>query len=546
MLHRRAERIRVPGETPARVALTAAPMTVASSQPGSRWSLKRQIRALGILFLLTILITCAFAAELVRHSNATRIADAKHQLEQAATGIRERYLYLAQSFEKKELSGPQAPTENPLLSSLTASALSGMPRVEGGFYFKDGSRLLGYAYPTYQGSGPKTDIPPAEQPAILGVVQQAVESRGLVQKRIDTASDVLLFCAVPLERQGSTVGAVWVLHHIVGVRNKYDWLNAIGLILLLVISAAATAAAWHVTRRLDAGVFRIETALGAMEYRLDSEVSETGIRELDRIAAAIDRLGKTLNLNQQRRIELEQKLRHADRLAALGRLVAGVAHEVRNPLASIKLKLHLAQKLGVSDATRLGAAFDVMGQEIDRIDRLVERLLALGRPPRNSSESVDIGRFLAERLEVFRPRATAQNTALELHTSSLNGSVSVDRDRLGEVVDNLVANAMEAVKEGGRVLVEAERSGASNQLVIRVADTGPGVVLAMRDRLFEPFATTKDSGMGLGLFLSAEIVRGLGGEISYRDVGVIRPQSGCAQPAPPISTGACFEVRLPC
>jgi signal transduction histidine kinase len=112
---------------------------------------------------------------------------------------------------------------------------------------------------------------------------------------------------------------------------------------------------------------------------------------------------------------------------------------------------------------RLGAAFDVMRQEVDRIDRLVERLLALGRLPRNPSESVDIGRYLAERLEVFTPRATAQNTVFELQTSSLNGSVSLDRDRVGEVVENLVANAMDAVKEGGRVLVEAERSGAANQ-----------------------------------------------------------------------------------
>src|SRR5439155_23057775 len=172
------------------------------------------------------------------------------------------------------------------------------------------------------------------------------------RKRIDTASDALLFRAVSLERKGSPVGAVWVMHHIEGVHGTHGWLNAFGLLLLLAVSAAATAAAWHVTRKLDAGVYRIETALETMEYRLESAISPTGIQELDRIAAAIDRLGKALNLNQQRRTELEQKLRHADRLAALGRLVAGVAHEVRNPLASIKLKLHLAEK-AVSDQARL-------------------------------------------------------------------------------------------------------------------------------------------------------------------------------------------------
>jgi len=514
-------------------------------EPGSRWSLKRQIRALGVLFLLTILLACAFAIELLRHSDAARIADSQHQLEQAATQIQQRYAYVAQSFQQRKLPAPEMPADNRLLSSLTASVLSGLPRVEGGFYFTNGSQLVGYSYPTYQGSGAKADIPPAEQSTILAVARRAIDSRSPAQKRIDTASDALLFQAVPIEVGGSPVGAVWVMHHMEGVHGTYEWLNALGLLLLLAVSAAASAAAWHVTRRLDAGVSRIEAALGTMEYRLDSDIPQTGIQELDRIAAAIDRLGKALNLNQQRRTELEQKLRHADRLAALGRLVAGVAHEVRNPLASIKLKLHLAERAGASDPARLASAFQIMRLEVDRIDRLVERLLALGKPLKTSPQSVDIARYLEERLDNFRPRAEAHGTALELRSSaSLNGTVRVDRDRLAEVVDNLIANALDAVTPGGRVVVEAERTGAPNQLVIRVKDTGRGVPLPMRHRLFEPFATTKESGMGLGLFLSAEIVRGLGGDIAYHDTGDSLAENDQLNLSS--SRGACFEVRLPC
>ena len=482
-----------------------------STQPGTRWSLKRQIRALGLLSLVTILFACGFAVQLVRHSNAARIADAQHQLEQAATQMQQRYAYLAQSFQQRKLPAPETAADNRLLTSLTASVLSGMPRVEGGFYFTHGSQVVGYAFPTYQGSGAKTDIPAAEQPTILAVAQQAADSRRAAQRRIDTASDALLFRAVPLKREGSPIGAVWVMHHLESVHGSYEWFNALGLLLLLAVSAAATAAAWHVTRKLDAGVSRIELALGAMEYQLESEISPTGIQELDRIAGAIGRLGKALNFNQQRRAELEQKLRHADRLAALGRLIAGVAHEVRNPLASIKLKLHLAEKAVASDPERLASAFEIMRMEADRINRLVERLLALGKPPKSSPQSIDIARYLAERLEFFRTRAAAQNTTLELRPSpSLNGTVGVDRDRLAEVVDNLITNALDAVAQGGRVVVETERNEAANQLVIRVKDTGGGVSLPMRDRLFEPFATTKESGMGLGLFLSAEMVRGNG------------------------------------
>ncbi len=507
-----------------------------SGRSCSRWSLKRQIRALGILFVATILLACAFAVELVRNSDAARIADADRQLEQAAAQLRAHYSYVAGAFKQRNVAEPDTAADNRLLASITASVLAGMPRVEGGFYFSSGSQFLGYAYPTYQGSGPKSDIPPAERPTIVEVAQQAIATRSAVRKRIDTASDTLLFRAIPLQGDVPS-GAVCVMHHLEGVRGAYQWLNVSGLLVLLIVSGAATAGAWHVTRRLDAGVSTIEASLGAMEFQLEGDIKRTGIQELDQIAAAIARLSQALNLNQQRRAELEQKLRHADRLAALGRLVAGVAHEVRNPLASIKLKLHLAEQAGTSDPARLQNAFAVMRSEVDRIDHLVERLLALGKPQSASAQSVDIARYLGERLETFEARATADGTTLELRTSpTLNGALRLDRDRLGEVVDNLIANALDATKDGS-VVVEAERDPDRQQLVIRVKDTGGGVSPQMRERLFEPFATTKDSGMGLGLFLSAEMVRGMGGEISYREITENEREK---------KAGACFEVRLPC
>ncbi len=121
----------------------------------SRWSLKRQIRALGVLFVVTILLACASAVDLVSNSDAARIADAERQLEQAASQLRAHYIYVARAFEQRNVAGPDTTVDNRLLVSITASVLAGMPRVEGGFYFKNSSELLGYAYPTYQGSGPK-------------------------------------------------------------------------------------------------------------------------------------------------------------------------------------------------------------------------------------------------------------------------------------------------------------------------------------------------------------------------------------------------------
>jgi signal transduction histidine kinase len=504
----------------------AQPGTQDSSARSSRSSLRRQIRAFGVLFVVTIVLACGFAVELVRHSDAARIADAHRQLQHATAQLQALYINRVRN-------------DNRALTSITSAVLAGMPGVEGGFYFTHDSQLLGYAFPTYQGTGPKSDVPGAERPTILAVARRAVATGRAAEKRIDTASDTILFSASPIAAERAPIGAVWAMHHLQGVHGAYQPLSAGVLLLLLIVSGAATAGAWQLTRRLDAGVSKIESGLAAMEYRLESDIAPTGIDELDRIAAAIGHLGKAFDLTQRRRAELEQKLRHADRLSALGRLVAAVAHELRNPLASIKLKLHLAARAGSSDPQRLANDFAVLTSEVDRIDRLVERLLALGKPAAATHQRLDVARYIAQRLEAFAPPASARGIALELVPSpSLNGNLVAERDRLGQVVDNLIANALDATPAGGKIVIEAEHDERRRHLVIRVKDSGAGVAPSIRDRLFEPFTTTKESGMGLGLFVSAEIVRGLGGEIAYREDGVNADGRRAA--------GACFEVRLPC
>jgi signal transduction histidine kinase len=166
------------------------------------------------------------------------------------------------------------------------------------------------------------------------------------------------------------------------------------------------------------------------------------------------------------------------------------------------------------------------------MDRLVERLLSLGKPSEPSRLPTDLSRFLAERLELWEARAKGQGTVLELRpVSSLSEPVLLGRDRVGQILDNLVGNALEALADrGGRITVEAARPRAG-EIVIAVADTGPGVPSDAVDRIFEPFFTTRNGGTGLGRFLSAELARQLGGDLRYGD----QPEGG-----------ARFEVRLPC
>jgi signal transduction histidine kinase len=496
-----------------------------------RWSLKGQIRALSMMVFATVVMSVVLGVLLLQQSQSAREADASRHLDQAANHLAERYEYLHHSFAERHADDPLESGDEPLLHSLTEAVLAGMPGIEGGFYRAADGRFLGYAYPTYPGSGPKTDMPPAELPTIERVVGTAINRQGPAEERVSAGTDLILFRARPLFDAAGPVAATWVMQRLSGIRSTQQQLYSLGLIGLLVLSGAITAAAWRFTHRLDRGVTRLEAGLHIMEDRLDTSAPPTGVPELDRVGAAINRLSYAVQAQQRERMELEQRLHRADRLAALSRLVGGVAHEVRNPLASIKLKLHLAQRFS-TDPTRLASTFGVIRAEVERLDRLVERLLTLAKPAESSRMPTDLAHLLKARMELWEGRAAEQGIALVFqHAPTASEPVAIDGDRIVQIVDNLLANAVEALDgRGGRITVVLERPTPS-EVQIGVSDTGPGVPPEAVKRLFEPFFTTRDDGIGLGLFLSAEMTRALGGEIRYRE----RPGGG-----------ACFEVCLPC
>lgn len=491
-------------------------------------SLKQHIGVLGVLALVTLLWGIGLGVVAFRQTESARVSGATGLMASAVDQLTRRYAYLRDSFEERQAIDPLRSDSDELLRSLTEATLAGFPGVEGGFYALRGERLLAYAYPTYSGSGPKTDIPTAERPTIQRVAVSAVGARGSAEDQIAAGTDLLLFRAHALLDHKGPVGAVWVMYRLNGIRNGSQALYTMGLIGMLILSATVAALAWLLTRRLDRGVAKVERGLLVMEGQLDARVPMLGILELDRIGAAINRLGSTLLDNQARRAELELRLRQADRLAALGRLVAGVAHELRNPLASVKLKLQLMHR---ESPSRFTSAFEIIDTEIARMNRLVERLLLLAKPSHLSRTQTDVSCFVSERAALWRERTGEQGVVLECHSDeNLAHPVLVDRDRLGQIIDNLIANAVEALHHhGGRIQLEVKRGPKA--ILLAVTDTGPGVPSDVVSRLFEPFFTTRTGGTGLGLFLSAEIAHALGGDLRYCD----RAEGG-----------ARFELTLPC
>ena len=208
--------------------------------------------------------------------------------------------------------------------------------------------------------------------------------------------------------------------------------------------------------------------------------------------------------------DLEEQVRQSEKLAAVGRLAAGVAHEVRNPLSSMRgLARFLAR--GMDEASREAEYLKVMVGEIDRINRVVTGLLDFARPPRPELSSVDLNDLLRHTLGLVTDDARHQGVDIIEELSENSLKALADRDQTIQAVLNVLLNGIEAMPDGG--LLKVRTYTDSGQAVISIEDTGPGVEPEDRSQLFDPFYTTKKSGTGLGLALVARIMEAHHGRV---------------------------------
>jgi signal transduction histidine kinase len=226
--------------------------------------------------------------------------------------------------------------------------------------------------------------------------------------------------------------------------------------------------------------------------------------------------------------ELERQLFHAERLTTVGRLAAGIAHEINNPLEGVANYLTLAKDdLARGDAPAAAKRLDRVQEGVDRAAMVVRQVLAHADPAKAPTSPVDVGRILRETADFIRSRREFQAVRFGVDLAPEPLVVRGSPIMLGQVAANLIINACEAQPGGGEVEVRARREGAT--VLVEVADRGPGVSEADRQRIFEPFFSTKDS-TGLGLSICHSIVRQHAGDLA------VFPREG---------GGAVFRMTLP-
>jgi signal transduction histidine kinase len=292
--------------------------------------------------------------------------------------------------------------------------------------------------------------------------------------------------------------------------DNWRWIVlALSLATLLLVASAV-----HAVITVKRSASELNAALAALANDLSTPVPRPPVRELNDIAEGVAALARNLAQSREAQERLGRELARQERLAALGRVVAGVAHEVRNPLASIKLRLDLAASAGPVLPPAAEQAVSHASAEITRLDRLVADLLVVAGRTLGPQRQVSLGALVRERAEALAPWAQLRRVAV---TVTGDASARIDPDSISRAFDNLLRNAVEA--SPADTAVEVTVADAGKEVKIQVDDRGEGVAGSRAAELFEPFFTTKADGTGLGLAISRALARAHGGDVVYQRAG---------------------------
>lgn len=256
-------------------------------------------------------------------------------------------------------------------------------------------------------------------------------------------------------------------------------------------------------------------------------------RELDELPGLMQGLASQVATVVQRLQQSQREVLRNEQLAAVGQLAAGVAHELRNPLQSMQLLVQAAVADGEDGCLR-GRDLTVLQEAVDRLKRSVQTFLDFARPPTLDKQPTDLAGVVRQTVELVSARASCQGVRIQCQLPDQPLIVPADQGQMRQVVLNLLMNAIDAVAAAGTVTVqlrgpeaageeavaEASPSGdgpATGWVTLTVSDDGCGLPAGLGERIFEPFVTTKETGIGLGLAICRRIVEDHGGQLAAAD-----------------------------
>ncbi len=254
--------------------------------------------------------------------------------------------------------------------------------------------------------------------------------------------------------------------------------------------------------------------------------------EVSQLSSRVHGLIYDVDLAREELEKSREMLLQSEKMAVMGKLAADVAHSIRNPMTSIKMRLFsLERSLELTQTQQ--DDLEVVSEEMRRLDNIVRNFLEFSRPPKLKMRKVNISEILDMTFQLLAHRLERENVEVERPHRYTLPEIEADPELLKEVVVNLMVNALDAMKDGGKIRITGEEAVAEEigrAVLIRISDTGPGIPESIQEKVFEPFFSTKDEGTGLGLAIAKRIIEEHRGRI------MLQSEEG---------EGASFTIILP-
>jgi signal transduction histidine kinase len=328
--------------------------------------------------------------------------------------------------------------------------------------------------------------------------------------------------AAPLFTIQVVASTVFLRPRVLAEMERLAEVSALALLPCLLITTMLTN--WTVLRplmRIDAMIDRISQGT----FRSSEAIAPQGPREFAALESKLNLLGQQYSGAKEiikQRPSVEEKLERvaneldvASRLAAISQIMGGVAHEIKNPLNAIVLRLDLLKARASSGAPEeeLIPEIDILSREVHRLDRVVKTFLDFSRPVKVHFEEIDLAALVGEVAQLMKPHAERNGVNFTCEGTLEAATMRGDADMLQQAVLNLVTNALEAMKGGGRLRIAVEKEGEFVSLLIE--DNGPGIPPELRDKVFQLYFTTKERGSGIGLAMTYRAVQLHNGTVEF-------------------------------
>ncbi|HEU0124641.1 MAG TPA: ATP-binding protein [Bryobacteraceae bacterium] len=374
--------------------------------------------------------------------------------------------------------------------------LRSYPEVEGGFLLQN--QVAGHSFPTHTEPDSDLHLPANESREIMAALTAAAAAGRPATRILQDGNDLVVVAAAA----GGGGLSAWCLRRIFNFSDSNEINKRLILVAVMFVALLSIGVVLRLSFSMQSGFAQIQSGLERLRtdasYRLPDQDHE--LRSIVR----------ELNVMAEGRQKLEEDLRREDRLRVMGRVVAGIAHEIRNPLNSIRLTIRLlARRLEAEPSTQEPIA--LVTSEVDRLDTLLRSLLVFRPDATEKIRQQPVQPILDRTIALVKPHAEESGVAIRAARCE-EALAFVDGDYLQQALMNLLLNAIDASTRNG--VVELLTSQENGRLQIEIEDSGPGLTSEQEERIFEAFYTTKAGGTGLGLAVTRTLLEKMGATVA--------------------------------